>query len=64
MIELLYAALNSEFGVSIETSDPVRLRSKLYPLRKQDPDLAGLSFTISPTNPSSELWIVKNVKET
>lgn len=62
MIELLYAALNSEFGVSIETSDPVRLRAKLYTLRKQDPALQCLSLTISPTAPASELWIVKNGK--
>jgi hypothetical protein len=60
LIELLYAALNSEHGVVVATDDAVRLRSKLYPLRKSDPDLACLSFTLSPTNPSGELWILKN----
>lgn len=62
LIELLYAAMNSEFGVAVSTSDPVQLRAKLYPLRKTDPDLACLSFTISPTNPTSELWIIRNAQ--
>lgn len=62
MIELLYAALNSELGVAVTTDDPTKLRAKLYTLRKQDPDLACLSFTISPTAPRSELWIVKNAQ--
>lgn len=59
MLELLYAALNSEYGVVVETNDPQRLRTKLYGLRKEDPDLHCLSMTISPTSPANELWIMK-----
>jgi len=58
LLELLYAALRSKFGVVIETDDAERLRQKLYPLRKDDPDLMSLSFVISPIN-GKDLWIVK-----
>lgn len=59
-IELLYEALRSPFGTVVESEDPERLRQQLYPLRKEDPDLAVLSFVISPFNPTTDLWIVKN----
>lgn len=58
LIEHLYNALNSELGVVVETDDPEFLRQKLYPLRKENPDFACLSFVISPINPL-DLWIVK-----
>lgn len=59
LIAYLYEALSSEVGIRLQTSDPERLRQKLYALRKQDEDLKALSFVISPTNPTAELWIVK-----
>lgn len=59
--EFLYEALRAEHGIRIVTSDPERLRQKLYRLRKQDPDLACLSLTISPIA-ENELWIVKKGK--
>lgn len=62
-VELLYAAFHSEFGVVVETNDPERLRQKLYPLRKENPDFEPLAFVISPLNPQ-DLWIVKQPKET
>lgn len=63
LVELMYAAIHSEFGVVIETSDPERLRQKLYPLRKKNPDFDPLAFVISPLNPQ-DLWIIKQPKET
>lgn len=58
-VELLYLAFNSPFGIVVETSDPERLRARLYPARKQDPELDCLSICVSPIAPASELWIVK-----
>jgi hypothetical protein len=58
LIQFLYDALSSEFGVVVETDDPERLRQKLYPLRKQDPMFEPLAFVISPLN-SRDLWIVR-----
>lgn len=59
LLELLYDAARAEFGLVVRTNDPERLRMKLYPLRKRDPELQILSLRISPTSPSSELWIMK-----
>jgi hypothetical protein len=63
LIELLYAAYHSELGVVVETNDPERLRQKLYPLRKENPDFEPLAFVISPFN-SVDLWIIKQPRET
>jgi len=63
LVELLYAAYHAEFGVVVETNDPERLRQKLYPLRKENPDFEPLAFVISPLNPA-DLWIIKQPKET
>lgn len=63
LLEILYTAYHSEFGVVVETSDPERLRQKLYPLKKENPDFEPLAFVISPLNPG-DLWIIKQPKET
>lgn len=55
----LYLALNSEFGIVVETDDPERLRQKLYVERKKDPDLSCISITISRTQPETQLLLVK-----
>lgn len=57
LMEILYDAIRSPFGLVIETSDAERLRQKLYALRKDNPDLAALSFIISPLN-GSDLWVL------
>lgn len=57
--EALAAALHAEVGVVVSTNDPHRLRAKLYGLRKSEPEYACLSFTISPTAPDDELWILR-----
>lgn len=62
LLDLLYAAYHSELGVVVETNDPERLRQKLYPLKKENPDFEPLAFVISPLNPG-DLWIIKQPKE-
>ena len=59
MRDYLYEALASEFGIVIETDQPLSLRGKLYAERRADPALSCLSLVLSPTNPEGELWIVK-----
>lgn len=61
MKEFLYDALASEFGIILKTDNPIKLRERLYPLRKADAEFADLSFVISPVNPKTELWIIKRV---
>lgn len=58
LTQFLYDALTSPYGIIVETSDPSRLRQKLYPLRKGNQLFHQLSFILSPVNPS-HLWIVK-----
>lgn len=59
LIDYLYQALRSEIGIVVETSDPEKLRQKLYAERKKDPDLACISINISRTQPESQLWLIK-----
>lgn len=62
--DLLFAALNSQFGKRITTNDPSSLRAKLYTVRKKDSSFESLSFVLSPENPSGELWIIRRPEET
>ena len=63
LVAFLYEALASDFGIVVETSDPERLRQKLYAVRKDNIDFEPLAFIISPTNPQAELWIVRKHAE-
>jgi hypothetical protein len=57
---LLFAAIESPYGVRVETSSPNDLRAKLYKIRRADMEsFSALSFVISPSNPEKELWLVK-----
>lgn len=58
LLQLLYDALHSPFGIIVETPDPEFLRQKLYPLRKSDPAFVSLSFVISPMS-NGDLWILR-----
>jgi hypothetical protein len=60
MLEFLYKALASPFGIVLRTSDVERARQKLYAARREacDESLNALGLTPSPTSPD-ELWIVK-----
>jgi hypothetical protein len=62
MKEFLYDALASSYGIVLRSDDPVKLRERLYPLRRSDPDFADLSFVISPTAPETDLWIIRRVR--
>lgn len=57
LTEHLYAALRSPLGIVLETSDPERLRQRLYAIRRKHEDFVPLSFIISPFN-GADLWIV------
>lgn len=59
LLELWYAALRAEVGISIQTSDPKRLRERLYAARRaaEDEDLDTLFITLSPTSENS-IWIM------
>lgn len=65
----LYQAIGSENGICVETTDPEKLRQRLYAARAKlkkggDNSFDGLSFHPSPKSPKNELWIVKDGKET
>ena len=61
---ILGSALATEFGIIVTTSNPERLKSKLYPAIKEALEYQCLSLITSPTNPTGEIWIVKRPKET
>jgi hypothetical protein len=63
LIDYLYAAYHSKYGVCIETDNVERLRQKLYPLKKDNPDFDNLALVVSPLN-GIDLWIVKQPEET
>jgi hypothetical protein len=58
LLEKLYDALRAPIGIIVSTEDPERLRQRAYALRRERPELRPLAFIISPTNPTSELWIM------
>jgi len=59
LLEILYDALRSRFGVIVTTSNPEVCKAKLYALRRENPEFACLSFLVSPTDPGSSFWIIK-----
>jgi len=63
-IEILFAALNAEFGVVVESEDVERLKQRLSVARAKDPQFAVLSICTSPFAPTSQIWIVKNERPT
>jgi len=57
---LLFSALRSDLGITVQTSNPDLLRQQLYKARRADvPTFGPLSFVISPIRPQSEVWIIK-----
>lgn len=57
--EILYTALASPLGIEVETNNPETLRAKLYAARRADPALEPLSIHLSPTSPSTALFIIR-----
>lgn len=62
LLTLMYDALASEFGIILRSDNPTKLRERLYPMRKKDPSFEELSFVLSPTNPETDLWIIRRVR--
>jgi len=65
---LLYEALNSEFGIEVQTSNCAALRQKLYQVRAKEQkagndDFNGLAIHLSPEDPEGKLWIEKQGKD-
>ena len=58
-LEHLYAALNSEHGVIIHTSNLDVTKSRMYTLMKQHPEFANISLCTSPVNPAEEIYVIK-----
>jgi len=55
---LLLRATEAEVGVSVVTSNPALLRSKLYAERKRL-GLTNLTFVQPPVDSDTRLWIIK-----
>lgn len=60
-INLWYEALGTPLGIVVQTNDPERFRQKMYAIRREcgDKSLDELSLVISPSNPTSHVWLVK-----
>ena len=54
--EILTRLATSRVGVTVRTSDPVRLRTLWYKWRSQQMGIPPISCFISPKHPDSELW--------
>lgn len=61
MLEYLYQALASKWGIVVAFSDVTLGRARLYADRKKaaDPDLSCLQFRPDPLEPDTKLWIIK-----
>lgn len=62
MIELLYQARATRYGIAVTTSDAFALRGRLYVERRKanNPRLDTLILSPSRANPTTELWIINN----
>ena len=63
--QIFLSALESEHGITVETNDNDLLKKKFYSVRascRKQGNLSYdcLSFRISPTNNTGELWIIKS----
>lgn len=63
--QIFLSAIESPHGITVETNSPDLLKKKCYSVRataRKELNTAYdcLSFRTSPTNPSGELWIIKN----
>jgi hypothetical protein len=63
LINFWYRALGTAYGIELACSDADSARTRLYSIRKsiQDFDLANISTTISPFDPT-RLWLIKKDK--
>ena len=63
ILDLLYKALRSPFGIVVATSDVTQLTAKLYAARKGIAELSPLILKPSPLDPTAQLWIVRSDAE-
>lgn len=61
LLEILYEALHSELGLVVEAVDgsAEELRAKLYRVRAEHEALSLVSISISPTQPSTHLFLIR-----
>lgn len=58
LLAVLYSAVNTPYGIVVETDAVEPLRQKLYALRKEyAPEFDNLSFLVSPIN-GADLWLL------
>ncbi len=64
-LEILYSALRSEYGITVQCPDIERAKSELYKAKRESQDAAFACIQIrnSPRGTPGELWIL-SVKET
>lgn len=65
---LIIRALQSDFGIWVESLEVSALRPKLYEARKSlvakaVPDVETVTIRTSPRNPGGELWLVPTLTE-
>lgn len=58
-LEYLYAALNSEYGVIVHTTNLDITKARMYALMRGEPAFACLSLCTSPVSPAEEIYIIK-----
>ncbi len=63
LIDYLYKALESPFGIELCTDNPVSLRQQLYAIireerEKLNPIFDSIHLSLSPSHPQSFLWII------
>lgn len=65
ILEHLYAALNSECGVVIQTNDAEQYLARLRTAKQRanDSDLRQIKAYPSPTAPDTEVWLVKEKQD-
>ena len=57
---VLQTAVESDLGIIVRTTDPVKARASLYKVRNllNDASLSGLSIRVSPDNSEGAIWIL------
>lgn len=57
LLDLLYEAMTKKHGLVVSCNDPIALRKRLNELRRKT--AIPVHLVLSPTNPGSDLWIIK-----
>lgn len=57
LLPLLLRASQARIGLIVETSEPAKLRNRLYPVMRKDPQSFPFSLILPPV--PNQVWIVK-----